>query len=76
MLLLVALLGQKLTRRLAGASDPHGWFKRSLGVLFLVVGIAIFLGYDKMFEAYLLEIGVYDGIGNIEGQLLDTVDNQ
>ena len=75
MLLLIALLGQKFVGRLQSASDPRGWFKRTLGVLFLLVGLAVFTGYDKELESRLLDLGVYDGIGGIEEQLLENVDD-
>ena len=49
-LLIVTVAGQKLLGLFGVASDPSGWFKRSIGVLFLVVGIAILFGYDKKLE--------------------------
>lgn len=71
MLLAVALLGQKFASKLTGVSDPHGWFKRGLGILFLIVGLAIISGYDKVFESYVLDAGVYDAIGGVENTLLE-----
>lgn len=56
-LLLIALLGQKFAGRLAVVADPHGWFKRGLGILFMLVGLAIFTGLDKQFEAWILDSG-------------------
>jgi len=56
-LLLIALLGQQFVGSITWAADPHGWFKRSLGVIFLIVGIAIFTGLDKQFEAFILDTG-------------------
>ncbi len=49
-LLVATIAGQKLLTKLGVASDPRGWFKRSMGVLFLVVGVAILFGYDKKLE--------------------------
>ncbi len=49
-LLVATLTGQKILEKLGVASNPHGWFKRSIGVLFLLVGIAILFGYDKKLE--------------------------
>src|SRR5687768_2667122 len=34
-LLLVALVGQQLVNKLQWASNPHGWFKRFIGILFI-----------------------------------------
>jgi len=56
-LLLIALLGQKFVGNITWAADPHGWFKRSIGILFLVIGLAIFTGLDKQFEAWILDSG-------------------
>jgi thiol-disulfide isomerase/thioredoxin len=49
-LLLVAIAGQKLLSRFEAASDPNGWFKRGIGVLFLVVGVVIATGLQAKFE--------------------------
>lgn len=56
-LLLIALLGQRFVSNIAWAADPHGWFKRGIGIIFLLVGIAIFTGLDKQFEAFILDTG-------------------
>ncbi len=56
-LLAISLLGQKIVSRVTWAANPYGWFKRSLGVLFLLVGLAIITGLDKDFEAWILNSG-------------------
>lgn len=56
-LLLIALLGQRFVTNIAWAANPHGWFKRGIGILFLLVGLAIFTGLDKEFEAFILDTG-------------------
>ncbi len=68
-LLLVAYLGQKFVRKIAWAADPSGWFKRGLGILFIVVGIFIFTGLDKKLQTYLIEHGLFD-ITQVEQRLL------
>lgn len=68
-LLLIVLIGQPLANRLASISDPNGWFMRSIGVLFLLVGIAIILGLDHNFQTYVLEQGWYDPVSNFEQSL-------
>lgn len=73
MLLLIGYIGQRLTSRLQGVSNPHGWFKRGLGVLFIVVGIFIVTGIDKQIEQYILENGYVD-VTQIEEQLLDHIE--
>ena len=54
-LLLVALIGQRLVDRLGLASDPRGWFRRVMGVLFIFIGIMIFTGAQKSVEIWLLD---------------------
>ncbi|MEO8637594.1 MAG: cytochrome c biogenesis protein CcdA [Candidatus Taylorbacteria bacterium] len=70
MLLLVALLGQRIMIRLGVAADPRGWFKRILGVIFILVGIAIVTGYDKILEAKILSMNFFD-ITKVEQKLLE-----
>ncbi len=72
-LLVIAFLGQKLMSKLGVVADPHGKFKRMLGLLFLIVGIAIFTGYDKKVEANILTSGFYD-ITKVEQKLLQSRD--
>jgi cytochrome c-type biogenesis protein len=69
-LLLIALLGQRFTQKLEKASDPHGWFKRGLGVLFVIVGILIIFGLDKTIETKILDSGYFD-VTTIENRLLE-----
>lgn len=49
-LLVATLTGQKLLGYFGVASDPHGRFKRGVGIIFLLLGVAIFTGYDKKLE--------------------------
>lgn len=54
-LLLIALLGQKIMGKARWLSNPEGSFKKVLGVIFILVGIAIILGLDKDFQAWFIE---------------------
>ncbi|MDO9589667.1 MAG: cytochrome c biogenesis protein CcdA, partial [Microcella sp.] len=38
-LLLIALAGRSAARRLGWLADPRGWFRRTMGVLFIIVGV-------------------------------------
>ncbi len=69
-LLIIALVGQRIMDRLDVAADPNGWFKKALGVLFLVVGIAIISGFDKRTQLFLLDSGFFD-VTKIEQKLLE-----
>ncbi len=71
-LLLIALLGQKVIGGLSWAANPHGPFKRIIGGLFLIIGLAIVFGLDKQFEIWFLDtIGFLPG--TFEQGLLDQV---
>lgn len=69
MLLLITLLGRSLVRRLGGLADPHGWFRRTVGVVFIVVGLVIVTGFDKQVQTWILDSGLYDPIAELEGAL-------
>ncbi|MBI5456986.1 redoxin family protein [Candidatus Kaiserbacteria bacterium] len=72
-LLAIAIFGQRLADRLGFAADPHGNFKRVLGIVFVIVGVVIFTGYDKKAQIKLLEWGIFD-ITKVEQRLLQFVD--
>lgn len=69
-LLVLALLGEQLVSRLGGFADPKGWFKRGIGVLFIVLGLAIATGYEKKLETAILDGGFFD-VTKIEQLLLE-----
>lgn len=69
-LLLIALVGQRLADRLGFAADPRGIFKRVLGVLFVLVGVAIITGADKTLQIQILNSGFLD-VTRIEQKLLE-----
>jgi cytochrome c biogenesis protein CcdA len=66
MLLLVALLGRGLVRRLGWLANPNGWFRRVIGAIFLLVGIAVIIGFDKQLQTWILDAGWYDPIAGLE----------
>lgn len=68
-LIFVAFVGQRMIIRLGGISDPRAWFKRGMGVVFVVVALSIFSGYDKTFQITLLDSGFFD-VTKIEQKLL------
>jgi cytochrome c biogenesis protein CcdA len=70
-LLLIALLGRGLIRRLGWLADPNGWFRRTVGTLFILVGIAVITGFDKQVQTWILDAGWYDPIERLE-EILGT----
>lgn len=74
-LFIIAFIGQKIMSKLNIAADPKGWFKKTLGVLFLLVGIAIISGVDKKIETAILDAGLFD-ITKIEQKLLELSEEE
>jgi cytochrome c-type biogenesis protein len=66
MLLLIALLGRGLVRRLGWLANPGGWFRRVIGAIFVLVGIAVITGFDKQLQTWILDAGLYDPIAGLE----------
>ena len=66
MLLLIALLGRSLVRRLGWLAKPDGWFRRLIGAIFVLVGIAVITGFDKQLQTWILDAGLYDPIAGLE----------
>ncbi len=54
-LLAIALLGQRAVRRARWAADPHGAFRRGLGVVFVLVGLVVLTGTDRTVQTWILE---------------------
>jgi cytochrome c biogenesis protein CcdA len=53
-LLVIALAGQRVVRRLGWAADSHGWFRRGLGVVFVLVGVLVATGWMRDLETWLI----------------------
>lgn len=54
-LLAVALVGQRLIKSAGWAVNPEGLFRRSLGWIFILVGLVIITGLDKDLQTWILE---------------------
>lgn len=70
-LLLIALFGRAITTKLQWMTNPHGYFRKVIGTVFIVIGVAIVFGLDKKAQAYILEAGFYKPIESIENTLLN-----
>lgn len=68
-LLLVSIFGRLLVNRMKWMSNPHGIFKKVIGVLFIIVGLSVMFGLDKRAQEYVLENGWYDPIMRVEESL-------
>ncbi len=71
---LIAFFGQRIVMKLKWAADPKGWFKRGMGILLVIVGIALVTGFDKKIEAAVLDAGY--GVTTIEEKLLDKMEDK
>ena len=72
-LTLIGLTGRRFTKMLQFSADPNGKLKKAIGIVLLVVGLSILLGWDKDLEAFIIDQG-YFGITPIEQRLLEGVD--
>jgi cytochrome c-type biogenesis protein len=68
-LLLIAYLGQAFVARLRWMANPNGWFKRIVGIAFILVGLAVIFGLDKDLQAFVLEQGWYNPVSDLEQRL-------
>lgn len=65
-LLPIAYISQLSIHSLKWAVNPDGWFKRLLGILFILLGVGIILGYDKRLETMFVNSGVYGRFSTFE----------
>ncbi len=69
-LLLIALTGSRIMKRLSVFANPNGGFKKVLGICFIVLGVLIALGILKQIEVWVLTYLPFD-VTAIEYLLLD-----
>lgn len=69
-LLAIAYLGQAVLAKLRILNNPKGWFFRTIGIIFIIVGMFVITGIDKNVQAFVLEQGWYDPITRIENDLM------
>jgi len=70
-LLLVALLGKRVTSRFSWAVDTQGWFRRAVGILFVFIGLLIISGHEASVETWVANHLPFDET-KIERVLLAT----
>lgn len=69
-LLLIALLGQRIIRQLRFTVSSDGKFRLIMGILIILAGISIIFGFDKKISELWLDLGLPD-ITRVETQLLN-----
>lgn len=56
-LLAISTVGQRQLQKINSLARAGGTFKRSFGIMMLVIALVVYTGYDKRFSGYLLDIG-------------------
>ncbi|NCQ16515.1 cytochrome C biogenesis protein, partial [Candidatus Falkowbacteria bacterium] len=55
--LIIGVGGQKVLRKFKFMADPHGWFKKVLGGILIIMGIVVVTGFQKTIEEAIIEAG-------------------
>jgi cytochrome c biogenesis protein CcdA/thiol-disulfide isomerase/thioredoxin len=74
-LLVIVFLSSKVINKLGLFVDQNGYFKKVLGVIFILVGIFIISGLDKKLQTSILNKGFFD-VTKIEQKLLEINNRQ
>ncbi len=69
-LLLIIFVGEKIMDKLNFLSDENGYFKKGLGIFFILLGVIIIIGLDKSLEATLVQSDFFN-VTRIEQALLN-----
>ncbi len=67
----IGYFGQKIIIKLKWAANPEGWFKKTMGFLLIIVGLAVITGFEKKIELAILNAGF--GVTEIEKSLLNDM---
>lgn len=68
-LLAVSLGGQKVVHKLGWLTDPNAGYKKVIGLIFILVGLAVLFGFDKTAQTFILEQGWYNPLAGFEESL-------
>jgi cytochrome c biogenesis protein CcdA len=71
-LLIIGYAGQGVVKKLRWAANPNGWFKKTIGILIILVGLMIIFGIDKQLETWFLQNNNLNNLINFEYDLLET----
>lgn len=72
-LLLIVHFGRSIIGRFRFFSNPHGLFRRLLGVIILIVGLLIVTGYIKKIETFIIEKNIFVNTIAIDDALNDII---
>lgn len=65
-LLAIAFAGQNVASKLGWLSNPSGWFRKSIGIAFVLVGLAVVFGLDREAQQFMLDRGWHGPSLNVE----------
>lgn len=68
-LLAVAYFGRTVTSRLGWYANPEGGLRKIIGAVIIMVGLLVITGFDKEFQAFVLERGWYNSVSGLEERL-------
>ncbi len=68
-LFIITQAGSTAVKRLGWGINPHGWFKRTLGLVFILLGLLLATGIDKKIQASFVQAGWFDWQIQLESQL-------
>ncbi|MCA9379045.1 cytochrome C biogenesis protein [Candidatus Dojkabacteria bacterium] len=77
-MLLVAVFGSTLVRKLGWAANPRGVFKKVLAIIFVLVGLGLMLRWDKTIEEFIVSQPFFSQVDvtrvdmNLLNQILDN----
>lgn len=72
-MLCVIIGGNKVLSRFNMLADPRGIFKRIIGIVLVIVGIAIMTGYDKELQKRIVTSNSFFDVTQIEERLLGSL---
>lgn len=68
-LLVLAVGGQRIVSKLGWLTSGESVFKKIIGGLFIIVGLAVIFGLDKQFQTFVLDQGWYNPLAGFEESL-------
>jgi cytochrome c biogenesis protein CcdA/thiol-disulfide isomerase/thioredoxin len=74
-MLLVAIYGRAFIKRFRWAANPTGWFKRGLGIVFIIVGVSIMTGFDKTAQVFIADRVGFNTSQFEQGLISKTLNN-
>jgi len=75
MLLLIGIIGQRFINKIKFATNPKGWFQRTIAIIFIIVGLLVITGYDKKLQTYVSEYTPFN-FDKLSSQLIPSSSRQ